>query len=133
MNERALETTRPRAVLAVLGALVCAVPIMIGLTIGGSARSSAATISSQLSPVAANLPATPTPQTLIPSGPGALVALLQRPTTLRTRPGGARLAHLYLRTQFGSPTVMWVRRTVPGWLGVVTPQAGNNRIGWIPA
>lgn len=60
------------------------------------------------------------------------VAILEHPTQIRTRPGGPVIAPQPLRTPFGSPSAFLVRRTVPGWLGVVSPLAGNNRLGWIP-
>ena len=42
-----------------------------------------------------------------------------------------RIARLLTKTQFGSPEMLWVVSHVPGWLGVMTPDAGNNRVGWI--
>jgi lipoprotein-anchoring transpeptidase ErfK/SrfK len=63
---------------------------------------------------------------------GALVALLTRATTMRAAPGGARVARVPLRTSFGSPQAMWVVARAPGWLGVISALAGNNRVGWIP-
>ncbi|MGH2871335.1 MAG: L,D-transpeptidase family protein, partial [Solirubrobacteraceae bacterium] len=70
---------------------------------------------------------------LLPPGRGALVATLVRGTFLRSGPAGRRLARLATRTQWGSATVLWVRRRKGRWLGVVTSQLGNNRLGWIPA
>ncbi len=63
---------------------------------------------------------------------GALVALLAHPTTLRANPGGVRLAQVPTRTGFGSPETMWVVAQTPGWLGVISTLAPNNRVGWIP-
>jgi lipoprotein-anchoring transpeptidase ErfK/SrfK len=39
---------------------------------------------------------------------------------------------LGLKSQFGSPVVVWVRRHTGKWLGIVSPVIGNGRIGWIP-
>jgi lipoprotein-anchoring transpeptidase ErfK/SrfK len=69
----------------------------------------------------------------LPGGSGALVAQLAHPTELRARPGGRVVARLSTKTVFGSPEVMWVARHAGRWLGVVTPQAGNNHVGWIRA
>src|SRR5207247_769125 len=35
------------------------------------------------------------------------------------------------RDVYGSPTVVWAARTRGRWLGVVTPEVPNNRIGWV--
>jgi len=70
--------------------------------------------------------------TAIPSGPGALTALLVHRTVMRSRPNGGKIASVGLRSQFGSPVVMGVARVEGGWLGVVSPVAGNGRLGWIP-
>ena len=67
----------------------------------------------------------------MPPGPGALVVQLRHPTGLRATPGGRVYATLATKTEFGSPEVMWVKRRSGRWLGVVSPQAGNNRVGWI--
>src|ERR1700722_18104336 len=40
--------------------------------------------------------------TAIPSGPGALTALLVHATAMRSRPDGPKIASLGLRSQFGS-------------------------------
>src|SRR5205085_7127883 len=60
-----------------------------------------------------------------------LVALLQRPTRMRVSPGGSPLAKRPVRTEFGSPQAMWVVRRSGPWLGVISPLAGNGRVGWI--
>jgi lipoprotein-anchoring transpeptidase ErfK/SrfK len=70
--------------------------------------------------------------TAIPSGPGALTALLVQPATMRSRPNGPKIGSLGLRSQFGSQVVMLVARREGSWLGVVSPVAGNGRLGWIP-
>jgi lipoprotein-anchoring transpeptidase ErfK/SrfK len=69
---------------------------------------------------------------LLPPGSGAVVAELTKATVLRTKPGGGAIAPLGLKTQFGSRTAVWVERFSGNWLGVVTPIAGNGRVGWIP-
>jgi L,D-transpeptidase catalytic domain len=68
----------------------------------------------------------------LPPGNGPLVALVVHPTTLRSSPDGVSLTRLGTHTEFGSPEVLWVVRQTPGWLGAVSPLAGNGRLGWIP-
>jgi lipoprotein-anchoring transpeptidase ErfK/SrfK len=51
---------------------------------------------------------------------------------MRASPGGRRLGVIGTRTGFGSPQEMWVVRPAVRWLGVVSPVAGNGRVGWIP-
>lgn len=68
-----------------------------------------------------------------PRATGALVALVVRATTIRTSPAGPRLAPQATTTNFGSPAVLLVRRVRGAWLGVLSPQAGNGKLGWIPA
>ncbi len=68
----------------------------------------------------------------IPQGPGALVAQVLAPTAIRTAPGGRVLAAIGLRDQFGSPDVLAVVKVLPRWLGVLTPFAGNGKLGWVP-
>ncbi|HYZ80022.1 MAG TPA: L,D-transpeptidase [Solirubrobacteraceae bacterium] len=69
----------------------------------------------------------------LPPGRGALVAELTHPTDLRAGPAGRVMARLSTKTEFGSPEVMWVARRAGRWLGVVSPEAGNDRVGWIQA
>jgi lipoprotein-anchoring transpeptidase ErfK/SrfK len=130
--------------LALLGVVLAVAPIAAGFALTSGGASSR--ISAKLSPVA-SLPravassaaaprgsATRTrPAVVLPPGSGAIVAVLRRPTLMRASPAGPRLAYVGVRTPFGSPTVMWVRRVAGSWLGVVSTLAGNNRLGWIQA
>jgi L,D-transpeptidase catalytic domain len=50
---------------------------------------------------------------------------------VRSRPGGNVVARLGGRTEFGSPETVGVVRTRGRWLGVVTTQLPNGRLGWI--
>ena len=50
---------------------------------------------------------------------------------MHAEPGGATLARIPTRTGFGSPQTVWVVARSPGWLGVISTLAGNNRVGWI--
>ena len=138
-----------------LAILVPAIPIAIGVAIGlqKPAAGSAATTAETLTPAApasagggattrAGGDATASAggaapaqvasiAPAIPGGSGALVALLLHPTDLRTSPGGHSIARLRTKTQFGSPEMLWVVKHVPGWLGVITPEAGDGRVAWI--
>jgi lipoprotein-anchoring transpeptidase ErfK/SrfK len=130
-----------KTLLIVLAVLVPVIPLAIGIAIsvGQPATGVAATTTTTVgfTPVGLGATAitklkgsTPTPAS-VPGGSGALVAQLQHPTPLRASPGGHQLARLTTRTQFGSPEVLWVVNHVPGWLGVMSPQGGNNRVAWI--
>jgi len=56
--------------------------------------------------------------------PGARVVV-------RSRPGGAVVARIGARTEFGSPTTLAVADRRGRWLGVVTTHVPNGRLGWI--
>jgi lipoprotein-anchoring transpeptidase ErfK/SrfK len=129
-----------RALLVSLAILVPGIPIAVGIAVGlqKPAAGAAATTTETLKPVApatvgGAAPATQVTPTVpaIPGGSGALVALLLQPTNLRASPGGHSIARLRTKTEFGSPEMLWVIRHVPGWLGVMAPQAGNERVAWI--
>jgi len=133
---------RPRRwVLAALAVAVVAIPVVIGVVISllapGAGTAPTAATTAGFTPVAPS--ATPraparvvASDTLpVPDGPGAIVALLTHPTTLRATPGGPALARLSTRTQFGSPETVLVVRHVGRWLGVVATEAGNDRLGWV--
>ena len=119
--------------LALVAALITVVPIVIGVAITAAKPGPAAASGTSFKPVA---PA-PTASTPAPAAakharqPGVLVALLQHATTMRTTPDGPTLANLPLRTEFGSPQALWVVRRSGSWLGVVSPLAGNGKLGWI--
>jgi lipoprotein-anchoring transpeptidase ErfK/SrfK len=117
-------------VLAILAGLIPLVPIVIGFVIS-SGRVRAAPVSTPFAPVAPKS-APLSPSASLPPGSGALVALVLHRTTMRLAPGGARLAMLPTRTEFGSPEVLLVARHTARWLGVLSPLAGNGRLGWIP-
>jgi lipoprotein-anchoring transpeptidase ErfK/SrfK len=123
--------TRWRGAAVLLAVLVPALPVLAGLLIPARSAGAGAVNGAALRP------ATPTPPAssltrAFPAQAGTLVALVTRPTTMHVSPGGRTLARVPLYTGFGSPEAMWVRMRTPGWLGVVSPLAGNGRIGWIP-
>jgi lipoprotein-anchoring transpeptidase ErfK/SrfK len=132
----------PRALVTVIAVLVPLVPIAIALGFAGGGGSAAVpagagtATATKFAPAAATQTPAPKPKPAglkLPAGPGALVAQLARPTALHARPGGPVLARLGTKTEFGSPAVLLVARRSGRWLGVVSPTAGNNRVGWIPA
>jgi hypothetical protein len=115
-----------------VAAAVALIPLAIALGLNGGATPARATASTaRISPVVPRAQARP--GLLVPGGRGALVALIEHRTEMRAAPGGRGVARVPIRTQFGSPDVMWVRRIAGRWLGVVSQLAGNNRLGWIPS
>ncbi len=134
-----------RPLLTALAILVPLVPILVALLMGGSGGSAAVLTNAVTVPAPKFAPAPATAATQAPSsapkdaglklppGRGAVVALLRHATALHAKPGGRVLARLGLKTAFGSPQAMWVVRDSGRWLGVVSPKAGNNQVGWIPA
>lgn len=71
-----------------------------------------------------------------PGGPGAEPHVRLRPGSealLHDRPDGEVVAKVDDRTEFGSPTVLSVRRVRDRWLGVSTPELPNGRLGWLRA
>ncbi len=140
-DQQAGRGARPRRWLLLgLAVLIPAIPVAIGIAIGlgqpGAGAAPAVTASAGFTPVPSR-PSTPPSKPAqsnplpVPSGPGAVVAVLKRPTALRASPGGRTIARLTTKTTFGSPETVLVVRHVPGWLGVVATQAGNGHIGWI--
>jgi hypothetical protein len=128
-----------RGFLVAVAVLIPAIPVAIGIAIGFGAAGATPAAST----VARFTPAGPTSTRgpagrataglpVVPGGSGAIVALVLHSTTLRAAPHGRPLARLSTHTDFGSPEALWVVRRVPGWLGVVAPQAGNGRLGWLP-
>jgi L,D-transpeptidase catalytic domain len=126
---------RSRWLAVFVAVLVPLIPIVIGLSLSGGGSTTAVdtpTVASHFSPVG-TAPKPARTGLALPGGSGALVALVRHPTAMRSGPGGHVVAKLSTRTQFGSPAAVWVARVSGRWLGVVSPQAGNNHLGWIPA
>jgi hypothetical protein len=64
--------------------------------------------------------------------PGAhLTAVLKRSEVLYTRPRGRPLVRIPRRTRWRSPQQLSVVARRAGWLGVIAPELGNGRVGWI--
>jgi lipoprotein-anchoring transpeptidase ErfK/SrfK len=62
---------------------------------------------------------------------GFLVARVRRSLGLRMRPGGRVAARVGPKTDFGSPRVLAVAAARGRWLGVVTSELPNGKLGWI--
>ncbi|MDQ6746116.1 MAG: L,D-transpeptidase [Actinomycetota bacterium] len=120
---------RPLAlVLAVLPLL----PILVGVVITSRTVPAQALSPGGYRPLAAAPASLAAPGATLPRGPGAVVAILRSSTTMRRAPEGRAFGQVQLRTGFASPVAMWVVALHPGWLGVISPVAGNGRVGWIP-
>ncbi len=130
------------AMLAV--ALVPLIPIVIGVTLVGARVTSTSTGSASASTGSAIVPfgappslhfpqlsKTPPRRLRLPFG--SEIAVVTRATTMRATPDGAPIAAQPVTTPFGSPVAYLVRQVLRGWLGVASPLAGNNKLGWIPA
>ncbi len=130
-SERQRIGPRKRGVIAAAVALVAVAPIILGVIMTSSTVRAHADSGLAFAQPPASTPSA-SPKRTVPGGSGYLVALVKHATTMRVAPDGAKLAHLPSRTPFGSPQALWVTRQSGGWLGVVSPLAGNGRIGWIP-
>jgi lipoprotein-anchoring transpeptidase ErfK/SrfK len=112
-----------------LGAIV--IGLIITVSVNGGPSSAGALRPRSPSPAArAGAGAGAVPE--LPPGPGALVAVLRHATTLRDAAGGRVLHAIGKRSEFDSPQTLWVVSPRGRWLGVISPQVGNGRIGWIP-
>lgn len=121
-----------RRTLLGLAAALPLVPIAVGLILtSGSTAAGPTARGDALQPLSvppASLPASLSP---LPPGRGAVIAVLLRPTVMRSSPNGRIIARVAKRSAFGSPSVLWAPELRAGWLGVISTQAGNNRLGWI--
>jgi lipoprotein-anchoring transpeptidase ErfK/SrfK len=134
-----------RPLFTALAVIVPLIPVLIALLSAGSGGSAAVLTNAVTVPAPKFAPAPATAATKAPASPrkavglklppgrGELVALLRHPAAMHAKPGGRVLVNLKLKTNFGSPQAMWVVRRSGTWLGVVSPNAGNNRLGWVPA
>jgi lipoprotein-anchoring transpeptidase ErfK/SrfK len=118
---------------AATAALIPVIPIVIALLLSSGSAGAGTTSTSPYKPLATTAATSTQPGLLLPPGNGALVALVQHATKMRSSPGGHTYAKVPTHTQFGSPQAMWVVRLSGSWLGVISPLAGNGKVGWIPA
>jgi hypothetical protein len=68
---------------------------------------------------------------LLPPQQYAIAHPTGTPIELRDAPGGRVIARLGPRTEFGSPRTLLVGESRGDWIGVVTPELPNGRLGWI--
>jgi hypothetical protein len=61
------------------------------------------------------------------------VAVIRRPTALRARPDGRRIARIGTRTEFKSPRVLPVVERRGDWLRVMASELPNGHTGWVDA
>lgn len=78
-------------------------------------------------------PRTPTLRFRPVNGPAFEIAHVRegQHVDLQARPGGAVIARIGDKTEFGSPVSFSVVETKPGWLGVTAPELPNGELGWI--
>jgi lipoprotein-anchoring transpeptidase ErfK/SrfK len=115
--------------------------LVAGATAGcGGAAGDRATAANDAPAAGATTAPVPAPQSATAQAPASrppayerrLVGI-ERPTALRSRPGGRVVARVGARTRFGSQTVLPVVARRGGWLGVISAALPNGRIGWLPA
>jgi lipoprotein-anchoring transpeptidase ErfK/SrfK len=68
-----------------------------------------------------------------PSEPAYEIAHVQRSTPLYASPGGAVVARLTTRPEFGSPQTLGVLRHRGRWLAVVSTLRPNGKVSWVRA
>jgi lipoprotein-anchoring transpeptidase ErfK/SrfK len=123
---------RRAAVLAVAAIAAAAT----GCGGGSGANAPATTASAADGAIAPATPPRPSPAASTPSpraAAGDPVARVLRPIALRSAPGGAVVARLRPRTEWGEPRYLPVVRRRGRWLGVIATQQPNGRVGWIDA
>ena len=135
--------SRRRLLIGALVVLVPVVPILVVLLLTTGATSPTATAArvrtAAFNPVTRSAPkarhraakAKPTATITLPSGHGALVGFLTRREAIAGTPGGHTYATLPLKTGFGTPESVLVRKVRGRWLGVINVAAGNHHLGWI--
>lgn len=106
------------------GSDAAASPVVVAPPLASAAAAVTATAGAPV-PASATPQAAPEPRFgIVRVRPGAEVVLL-------SAPGGRRVGTLGSQTEFGSPMVLSVVATRPGWVGVATPELPNGQLGWI--
>jgi lipoprotein-anchoring transpeptidase ErfK/SrfK len=131
-----IDGRRRRWMFAAVAALVAIAPILVGVAITSSSVRAEPPTGMSYTPLAQSAPANPAPPATakslaLPPGPGSLVALVRHATKMHVAPAGRVLTKLPTKTEFGSPQALWVVAHKGDWLGVISPLAGNGRLGWI--
>jgi lipoprotein-anchoring transpeptidase ErfK/SrfK len=136
--------SRIRVIAVCAAVLVPVVPIIVALMLSGSGAPPVAAVSttatSAYTPVTAaqkppahQHPAAARRTSVIPPGQGALIGYVSHAQAMHSSPGGRKFAEVQSKTDFGSPTIVYVKqvRQHGKWLGILSPHAGNGHIGWI--
>ena len=112
------------------GALVLLATLMAGCGLGETEASRPSTVEQARPPARAGAPATDR----FATGRGSFaIARVRagRSIALRARPGGRSVKRLSSRTEFGSRRFLAVARREGRWLGVVSAERPNGRLGWV--
>jgi lipoprotein-anchoring transpeptidase ErfK/SrfK len=139
------QPSRRRLIGGCLAVLVPIVPIIVALFVlsgsSGHAAAATTTATSAYTPVTNSQKAVQkTPASshrhfagIIPGGSGALIGYVSHAQAMHSTPGGKKFAEIESKTDFGSPTIVYVKevRQHGKWLGVINTHAGNGHIGWI--
>jgi lipoprotein-anchoring transpeptidase ErfK/SrfK len=135
--------SRIRVIAVCAAVLVPVVPIIVALAISGSGAPPVAAVSTTATSAYTPVAATQKPvahhhpgakrTSVIPSGQGALIGYVSHAQAMHSSPGGHKFAEIQSKTDFGSPTIVYVKqvRQHGKWLGILSPHAGNGHIGWI--
>jgi lipoprotein-anchoring transpeptidase ErfK/SrfK len=135
--ERRRAPSRLRVAVVGLCAVVPLVPIVVGIVLLGGAATKPAPGSrirsvTRFPPAGVPSLSRGAPRRLsIPTA--SQIAIVTHPTEIRSSPNGPVISAQPTSTSFGSPVSYLVRRVDGHWLGVVSPLAGNHRLGWIPS
>ena len=107
-------------------AAIAAAPALVG--------TSGAEQEGLIPPVLTPLPAILEPPVATPlPDPPDIGARVEERTLLRDAPKGRVVARVGRRTEFGSPRIVPVVKRRNGWVGVISAQRPNGRLGWLPA
>jgi lipoprotein-anchoring transpeptidase ErfK/SrfK len=123
-------------------ALLATVPLALGGCGGGGTEPApavlvpppaAARAGATLAPMAATVPAPRSPAATGAArpAPGQLTVQVTRPVRLHAGPGGPVVGGILPHTTFRSATLLPVVQQRGSWLGVITSQLPNGRVGWI--
>jgi lipoprotein-anchoring transpeptidase ErfK/SrfK len=120
------------------GALVASGALLAGCGQGADQGYSNAPAASPFKVAQGSVPGAPTGSTtggnaVRVAGSGTLTAFVPRGTPLRSSAGGRVVGTLPAKTTFKSPQVVTVVGQRGGWLGILTSQLPNGRVGWIRA
>ena len=123
-------TWRPSRLLLSLVALVALVALALLVGCGDAGGPAADLAGKRVVPP----PAAPARRAAPPApSPGRLTVQITRPARLHASPGGPVVGGVLPRTEFDSATILPVLVRRDGWLGVISKELPNGRIGWIAA